>query len=563
MKHARGEQGATIIESMVAAALFATTAAAVYPMFSDAKKVAKQGDIRKLCQSVVRAKLDEYRFGKPTRPAWAANPNSTDARANAPNYRLETISSVDKPQLNDLTVPARTATQVDAAGAAMATNGFTYAKVRYNRYYPAVCNGESRAKRLNPVPTPVPPILTADRLFGMRECIGTDYAWVDTATTGRQTLDPRCNQDPATTPGNDIDRRVSSEIPGFKLYVKLERTTAWGLPELPAASVPMRQYDNNCPNFGGWRGAAAFDAASASSMYDFNGDGDGIRITVTGVMDTEAASPSLRDFAGIPAGRRDAFLCSAQSSVFPETFPVRYYLSTDGRIYPVQGTGGAASGATTNSSWVFRSLYSGAVDSRSSGITSFAVHPRNHSLYVLRPGSLTRYGNCGGSVIDCVTTPGTGGVSDRGRTGWANVQEYRINPGIRYLGVDFRTGALYGMMGDRNAILRINISCLHTNALCGAGTPAAITYTTVDDNVFPRRGMSTSGRLTGFFVAPGGDDAFVSDYSTSVGLSSNTSADSERGRGATSYSSSVYRSTDTNLLWPIARLPVAALTFSK
>lgn len=564
MRHARGEQGSTIIESIVAAALFATTAAVVFPMFSDVKRISKQGDARKLCQEVVRAKLDEYRFGKATNPTWAANPSGAGAGP-APEYAQEPLSADARNQLANLTVPARTATQVTTAGVAMSTNGFTYAKVRYNRYYPTACNGTSFATRLTGIPAALP-ATDVRRQLGMRECVGSSRAWLDTATAA-EPLSPKCPGAP-TSP----DRLVAEEIPGFKLYVKLERVTPWLLPNrLPAASA---QFDPACPNFGGrddalgvFSPAGGFNTAPASSMYDFNANGDGIRISVTGVMDTQSANASLTDFAGLHGSRWDDFVCAAQSTVYPETYPVRYYLSTDGRIYPVQGsaTNGATDETLATTRWILPSLYSQAAAFRSSGITSFAVHPLNAAVYVLRPGSLTRYGNCGGSVLDCsVNSAAMNGVSDAGQAGWADVQEFQINSNIRYIGVDFLTGRIYGVLGDRSAVLQINISCLNpltATATCSSPA-AAITYSTLNPGTFPvptilasevagRTGMSTSGRLSGFFVAPGGDDAFVSDYSSSASAA------------ATSYSSSIYRATDLNLSWPIARLPVAALTFSK
>jgi hypothetical protein len=568
-----GQTGSTLIEAMLATAIFAGAATVVYPMFNTAKVVSKQGDVRKLCQDVVRSKLDEYRYGRAVSPAWAADPTAGNAPQYAPEYGKDYVGTTARPQLNLLTVPSRSSTQVDGTGNALANNGFMYAKVRYNRYYPTACNGQSQAKRLTSR-TAGTPLLT----LGMRECIGSNLAWPDQITTGTA-LDKSFSW--ADCSGNEADQRVATEIPGFKLYVKLELATPWpfhptgpgdaGIISPPAPADKAAQFSNTCPDFGEWTNSGV-PPATTQPFYDFNGVGEGIKVTVTGVMDTESANAAnLVDFAGLKGGGANGdvtrFMCSASSTVYPEAYPVRYYLSTDGRIYPVQGGGtngsttdGAGTTGATSGGWVLPSLYSQSASFRSSGITSFAVHPRNAAVYVLRPGSLTRYGNCGGAILDCDVTAGSNGVSDFGQTGWANVQEFAINPNIRYIGVDFKQGLIYGMLADRSSLLQININCLQTSANCGAGTAYTVTYQTLTPGQGPvpviagaanQTGMSTSGRLSGFFITPGGDDAYLSDYSSAVGDTSTT------------YSSSIYRATDTSLLWPIAVLPVAALTFSK
>lgn len=543
-----GERGSTLIENVMATALFGAMAVSVYPIFTDAKKFSKQGDIRQLCQDAVRSKLEEYRQGRSTSPMWAANPAGFVPQA--PEYQNDYVGGA-KPQLIDLTVSSRTSTSVNG-GVTLAMNGFTYAKVRYNRYFPQICNGVSTATRLTQAVAAVPPTLQASDLqLGLRECVGRNWAWRDGDVHAGSTssLDGWC-VDPQ-------DQRIAAEIPGFKLYVKLELSTPW--PIAPGANAGKNaQFSNTCPNSGGWT-PAGFAAGANVDLYDFNGVGDGIRVTVTGVMDTPAVSPTLASFAGLPANDPRAFMCSAQGTVYPESYPVRYYLSTDGRIYPVQGGGNNGGNLP-----ILRGIYSQTAGMLASGITSFAVHPRNLSVYVLRPGSLMRYSNCGGSILDCETTPTLNGVSDNGTPGWLSVQEFPLNPAIRYIAVNFATGAIYGMTGDRGSILQIAISCLNgtlgapdwsaglANCDKAGGTVPTVTYATVPPNAFPRpMSGAMPGRLSGFFIAPGGNDAYVSDYSASSSTS------------ATSYSSSIYPINDTNLRWPIARLPVAAITFSK
>jgi hypothetical protein len=522
--------------------------------------MSKQGDARKLCQNVVRTKLDEYRFGKATNPNWAANPAS--ATATAPENMAEAAFSASgfsddaRSQLADLSVASRTSTSVSTAGAgALATNGFMYAKVRYNRYFPTACNGLSTAVRLTANaqhPVAPPP---ASLILGIRECVGTSHAWIDEPPPAHESLSPRCN--------NLLDRHVADEIPGFKLYVKLERMTPLQFVNIPASTTPATtQFHATCPNFGGWRASPPFITTAASSMYDFNADGDGIRVTVTGVMDTEASdlsNPDLATFAGLPSSRTDAFVCAAQTTLYPEAFPVRYYLSGEGRIYPVQG--GGVNGSTADTSWILRNLYTQTSTYRVSSIASFAVHPLNAAVYVLRGNLLTRFGNCGGSVLNCSTDmAASNGVSDSLTPGWPDVQEFEINTSIRSIAVDFLTSRIYGLRNDNNSVVEILIPCIGSNTCGKSGTPPpVIAYQEILPGVFPvppttvagQTGIGGTGRISGFFISPGGESAFVSDHSSSLS------------RLATSYSSSIYNIADSELLWPIARLPVAAVSFSK
>jgi hypothetical protein len=138
------------------------------------------------------------------------------------------------------------------------------------------------------------------------------------------------------------------------------------------------------------------------------------------------------------------------------------------------------------------------------------------------------------------------------------VQEFEVSPNIAQIAVDFRTGVVYGMTGDKSDMIKIqlpgNTTLNNCGAACKLGTlPRATTIgssITVPDSVFPRP-LPTAMRLTGFFITPEGDQAFVSDRASSGTLS-------EMG-----YTAAIYRASDTNLLDPVARLPVDAVSFSK
>jgi hypothetical protein len=283
------------------------------------------------------------------------------------------------------------------------------------------------------------------------------------------------------------------------------------------------------------------------------------------------------------------FVCSASSLVQPEARPARYYKSSDGRIYSFSGRGlnGTENTNSNGGGWVFQSLYtqSGATaigGNWSSGIKSFAVHPRDLSLYVLRSGSITRYGNCGdqtlvtGHPLDCSLVQDMNGLSDAGQSGWPSIQEWSVPPSIRYMGVDFRSGRIFAMTGDLGQYYEIQNSDGNTLASCANCTPGTGATTLLKDptaagtNNLPAglkalAGYSASspalypGRLTGFFIAPEGDEFFVTDLKTRTGLN--------QANGSTlvqsTYMSSVYRGTDQQLQYPVVSLPVSASAFSK
>ncbi|MGZ3707804.1 MAG: type IV pilus modification PilV family protein, partial [Bdellovibrionota bacterium] len=520
MDFARGERGSTIVESLIAFALFAMTAIAVYPIFFTAKKQSKSGDSRQLCESLVHGKLDEYRYGHVT--------NIADAAAGTGEY----TGLPARGQLSKLTVDTLSDTSINLAstdsggvGGAIASGGFLYSKVRYNRYWPFSCSGTSNATILQPAKW------AGIRGLGMRECVGRNVAWDD------QTV-------PAAPCANSAeDTRIAGLMPGFKLYVKLELTSPWLVAPVGAGNVTTiaggsaaqnAQFSNQCPDFGSWVGPSN---PGAAPLYDFDGAGDGIKVTVTGVVDI-ASQNGQTDFAGSSTQDPTRLMCTASAIVQPPATPVRYYLSPDGRIYSIHGHG---QNGNEQGGWVFQSIYGlGTTDTMKSGIMSFAVHPRNLSIYVLRLGTVVRYSNCGGVPIDCDPTSGAFGLSD-GIAGkptagaWEASQEFQVPSSIAMIAVDFRSGAVYGMTADKSDVIQLNFNnatLAECNGACSgiATTPAMATANTVAANAFPRPIPAGAIRLTGFFISPDGDSAFVSDRSAS---SFNNS----------SYTSMIYRNT--------------------
>lgn len=514
----RDQSGATLLESMIAFALMAASAVAVYPVFVMVKKQSKAGDVRQLCENIVRGKLDEYRQGKNTLIANLANPS-----AGTPVYG----GLPAKPQLASLTVSNMAATSVAGLGTAaaqvQAAGGFMYAKLRYNRYFPYACRGTSGAA----IHQAAPPTL------GMRECVGS--ARVLNASAPPY-LDP---VGPPAGCVEPLDAQVAREIPGFKLYVRLQLETPWPLPATGTGWDQQYGTTDGCP----------ITASPSGELYDFDGAGDSIRVTVTGVADIASmgsAPGGLRELGDIQAADRGRLTCSVSSIIQPDLKPVRYMLTREGRIFDVSGHG--ANGA--NSRYALQTVYGGG-GMMASGIVSFAVHPRNLSVYVLRPGSLVRYGKCGGVPLDCVSTTLDDGISDRGVTPWPSVQEWSVLASIRSIAVDFRRGRIYGLSGDKTQIYEL-VDQGSGGTLQNVNTRVnAASATTASALPFQMPAAGLPMRLTGFFLAPDGDEAFVSDWKSRASL-----------RG-TSYSASIYRITDSELTSPLSTLPANAASFSK
>lgn len=570
-------QGSSLVEVMIAFVAVGLAAVAIYPIFTRVGETSKLGDAKLLCENIVRGKLDEYRDGRPVRLA---------------NY------AVGKPNINNLSITSFST----AAGPPTRSGGFLYAKVRYNRFFPYSCRGVSEANilttqvplrgfnappppayRTDPVPaadnSAAPPVPVANRwVLGMRECITYPMGTAETSTAWEDGQLPPvpCNQ-PA-------DSEAQRQLPGFRLYVKLELETSWQHHNDPTDGTTLEdwQYSNTCPNDGtaqiptdgtfpaGVTVATFTPPLGNTSLYDFNGFEDSIRVTVTGVVDLPPAIPSM---GGIADPNR--LMCSATAVVRPYRYPARYYVSPDGRIYGINGQGVNASATE----FLFANLYTQAGNEMVSGITSVAVSPRNTSIYVLRPGVLTRYGYCGGraggagaGILDCVTEFIDGeGRSDRGVPGRPTFQYWSVPSSIKMISVNFGTGMVYGVSGDgRGTFYQIT----HDD---GSGVPlpgAGITLDSVpgcgsgvaqgncgDAHVIQvnptgdigllvyNRATNLSDRVFGFFMSPQGDEAFVTDLTFSSAMGGN-------------YSTSIYRLLDAELVAPIITIPGSIRSFS-
>lgn len=519
----RSQSGATLVEAMITMLVLAIISVGILPIFFSVKKEAKFGSVKQLCQKTVQSKLDEYRGGHFV--------NSDD---------------LSSPAMRRLSFPNFATTST--AG----LNGFFYAKYRYNRYFnEGICNGTSQARILTTTGDwiqPAPP--STDRFYtwagtaaqwrlGMRECVGNNAIAPD--------------GDPSTLVcDTGIDRSIGAEIPGFKMYVRIELDTTWPGPPGPVAPL-SGAYHPYCPDQRAVPLIGAMQAGATFPPYDFGGYGENIRITVTGVMDYPSVGTAVRNIAGIKdAGR---LMCSASGTVAPDPFPFRYYLSRSGRIYSASGGGRTAAGTRDpETARVFDSVYAQGGQS-AMGIRSIAVHPRGYALYILKAGRLIRYGLCSGMPIDCrmANIPG-GGLADNGATGIDSVKEWGVLPSISQIAVDFRNMRIYGLTGDRSATYLLE--CPPELENCSAASVDSMPTTDVE---FIRRLDLLPRRLTGFFVSPGGDAVYASDRSESNLF------------GSKSYNSTIYRAEMVNpisagdvapTLFPIITVPLDAVGFS-
>lgn len=599
LNHSLDNQGASLIETMVAFAIFGIMVISIYPTFTEITKIGKSTAVRRLCQQIVSSKLESYKSGYPIDlNAYATLHSSAPVPANTSQLMGLSLESYSDDSMGALSLTS-------SSSGVRTLSGFSYAKIRYNHLFPSSCNGASLATLTSAMPQ--------FQNLGMRECIGSP-------TAGTPAIAMPDVAGPPTQCTSKIDTRVGQELPGFKLYVKLELETPWryGDPATAAAasispagdtvpSTASRLHDR-CPNMG--------NPSAASTSFDFSGQSDAIKVTVTGVIDyLSLASPPN----GV-GGTANPFELTCQSSAVltPYRYPARYMITSQSKIYSIHGTAWnkTSEDGPTASNMVYRNVYSnGLVDATftspqgsvpSNSILSIAVHPRDTSIWVLRPGLLARYSNCHGTPINCdvgdIAANASGGFPDISTwgpigTSWPQVQSWNVPTGISSIGVDFRSGRVYGFAksqsggvvleltngttspvpgtplgqcavvdctppppasamgagGSSNNVFRGEVSSRVVDCLNDAATPQPVLCTdpTARKAEFPRPYFtSIPERVNSFFMSPSGESAFVTDNTASIVL------------GEEVYSASAYRITDRTLSVPIMTLPFYVTGFS-
>ena len=394
-------EGSTLIETMISLAIFGMMVIAIYPAFTQIQKISKTTNTKRLCQQIVNTKLEQYKSGMPV---------------NLPAYQASYASAPDKANLAQLQALSY---ETYSNGASPTLTGFSYAKIRYNHFFPDACNGQSLATLVTANPNLINPTL------GIRECLTSTWGWRETGTSLKASAAPaQCAGDAA----------VTQELPNFKLYVKLELDTPWKyfngynktvIPAAPGNPTPSlaERLDNSCPNMG--------NTATGTSSFDFSGQSDAIKVTVTGVIDINQIP--LPDLAGATLPQQ--LTCQVVAALNPYRYPVRYLVTSQSKIFTVHGTrwNGAADGtndsnadasgsgaSNTGNTMVFSNIYQNNAQTYASGtytstnsILGISVHPRDAAIWVLRPGLLTRYSNCSGIPINCdLTNPTDKGFPD-------------------------------------------------------------------------------------------------------------------------------------------------------
>ena len=376
--------GSSLVESMIAMMIFAGAALAVFPILVTSKTFSRGTDVRELCTQTVKAKLAQYMAGG-------------------------FLSSTMESDYGTLGVGRGVST--------WRYGGFNYAKMRYNQLYRSgVCDGQSKAAILSSASAEL-------KSLGIRECIGTSSVAVTKPTgavckdlsTGAYTSNcasAAVSATPAFVDSNTVevswndpfnatvctsqaDRKVRSQLPFFRLYVKLERVSPWSLDASALSAMQADgdfRYHPSCPN--SWSGPYA-GKATDFAIYDFDGLGDSIKVTVTGVIDiSSVTSAQLSSIAGISANDPARLMCSVSSVVKQDESPIRYALLGSDMISS-KGKGLSAADRVEER----KVLSSSGVDLE--GYHAVAVHPLNLSVYLLGADRLDRLSECGGIPLDC------------------------------------------------------------------------------------------------------------------------------------------------------------------
>lgn len=316
--HKHSQQGFSILEALVGGALVTILAVTLFPAFYTMIYKSAAASFRVTCNSLVRAKLQQYVSGA------GAHTSGTTG---------------------------------------LIPTGFEFARFRY---------------RATPACDPNPANSTTP---GFRENTSNTGVLADNAPT---------------------ESSLPSALKGFQLWVNIRHYN-------PRGTTPKLE----CP----------------STDYQFNGIGDAIEVSVTGMIRTEppvaqggrggggaAAGTAAGDNARY-GGLRDLnysttptpnpeLTCSASQLIYPPKIPFRYWLGSDGKIRNLQSNAQLSGGVGIQLQSIagteahFRSIWSsdpttGSVSTPPiAGIEAFSVSPDNSAVYILKAGTLLKYEGC-------------------------------------------------------------------------------------------------------------------------------------------------------------------------
>jgi type II secretory pathway pseudopilin PulG len=325
---------------------------------------------------------------------------------------------------------------------------------------------------------------------------------------------------------------VPGRMTGFQLYVNLRQYN----PRVLSSGQPTRQ----CPD----------------STYQFYRLGDGIEVVVTGMLRVRPAY-SAGGRGGARWGKLDdqdnntpnpMLVCSASQVVYPPHLPFRYYMGSDGKIRNyLAAMASAATGAPPEAMEAhFRSLwmYNNVV---LSNIRSFAVSPENNYVYILRSGSLARYGPCEDKTVT------VNGINFDGVPDCPAAPEHvyaPLDPNIESVTVDFQD------LTDTSDDLVYGLFNTGSTAAAGQSPIRRLDLSSsewVDSTTFSL--PSNRPRVKGIFLAP----TFPAAPGTvpSLYFLDNTCYSSAGGTmSSTSYCVSIFNSADQDMARDVRELPI-------
>jgi hypothetical protein len=265
--------------------------------------------------------------------------------------------------------------------------------VRYNAERDSYCPVDSSTGANSWAPATVTTIPPQDssstageglKLLGRRECIRRDSR-LATPEPADISTNPMASCKGYSQIDSDMHDLTGG---GFKIFVNLRRYN-------PVLQDLANRVDStgriaareDCPWF------LASENASGRAAYDFQQAGDMIKVTVTGMIDTNI----VKAYADITSAspRKQQLFCQISDVVRPYSQTARYWMQGNGEIYRWIGTGGG-SGSTTD-----HQVFAATASPANRG---FSVSPDNRWIFILQEGRIKRYGECRGEPPNCPTS---------------------------------------------------------------------------------------------------------------------------------------------------------------
>lgn len=402
------ESGATLIEVMIAGALVIVAATSILPVFFFTTKTNKGTEFREICTKALHSKLVQYRNGRTanlsTVPVGSLDSGLNAAVKNGVYQTLNTNSG-----------------------------GWVLAKWIYNLRSPTSAGGTDCIPDNDR--TTYPPILppSSPSNLGVEEAVGSIATLPGQSAPNYDCASGLCGDSTSACPCPE-DQAIANQLgTGFRIFTHMQRVHSMGFIDRSPGLVYNSDLGagGDCPS----EGIAKFGAANPNwaKHYGFDGYTDGIKITVTALLDLNRGATGTRtNFAGMKAGdpASSTLMCSASEILRPPIHVARYVL---GRYIPPSDPADAATlhwpteadcgpGGTYENrcegaimDMVGRPVFRGLWNNNLKGIN---IAPNNRAVYVLtNTGDIYRYGDetnvqtlgstCIGAPAEC-TSDGSG-----------------------------------------------------------------------------------------------------------------------------------------------------------